>query len=86
MPLLRLASLIVATLLLAALSALIPPSPGQAKPLSNQSTEGASAAPSTLAVQLPDPAWSRLQTARRAALYGRGLTHAAGQSVPGAGQ
>ena len=86
MPLLRLASLIVATLLLAALSAFVPAPPGQAGPLSNQSTAAISVAPSALAAQLPGPAWSRLQVARTTALYGRGLTRSAGQSVPGAGQ
>lgn len=86
MPLLRLASLIVATLLVAALSAFVPPSQGQVKTLSNQVSAAQSVAPSTVAVRVPEAAWTRLRASRLDSPHGSELEQLSGQSVPGAGQ
>jgi hypothetical protein len=86
MPLLRLASLIVATLLVAALSALIPPSRGPHETFSNQHHEPNSAALVTVAMHAPGQGWTGLQGAHPTIRYGRELARLSGQSVPGAGQ
>jgi hypothetical protein len=86
MPLLRLTSLIVATLLVAALSAFAPPSGGPAKILSNQTPDLASAAPAVVAAQASAAGSSRRQGLRLQSQYGRELARLPGQSVPGAGQ
>ena len=86
MPLLRLTSLIVATLLVASLSAFVPPSRAQHETLSNQTPAANSAAPIAVAAQLPEAGWTRLQGARQPRPYGHELARESGQSVPGAGQ
>ena len=86
MPLLRLTGLIVATLLVASLSAFVPPSRGPHEILSSQTPAANSAAPATVAAQLPDAAWTRLQGARQRGQYGHELARESGQSVPEAGQ
>lgn len=86
MPLLRLTSLIIATLLVAALSAFVPPSRGQAKILSNQIPAAQSVVPAAVAARVPEAAWTHLQASRLDSPYGSELDQLPGQSVPGAGQ
>jgi hypothetical protein len=86
MPLLRLTSLIIATLLVASLSAFVPSSREPHKTVTDLPHAPHQVAPAAVAMQAPHAGWTRVQGSAPDPQYGRELARVSGQSVPEAGQ
>ena len=78
--------LIVATLLVAALSAFVPPADGHHKSFANQAHGSSVMATTVLAVQVPATSHTQGQGSALEPRYAGGLASATGQSIPEAGQ
>lgn len=86
MPLLRLTSLIVATLLVAAMSAFVPGTKDHGNSISHQSPAAPATASLAIAGRAPEAAWTQVQGVALRTPYAKGFTQVSGQSIPEAGQ